>query len=161
MRLLRSQSAMEYLMTYGWAILIIAIALSALYALGIFNPSSFVGSECILPAGLSCTSVSLAPNGMLTINLEQATLSTINITAYGCNTNTTLAHMQTPLNPPSNQINMLIGSNYTFSVQCWSGASMYSGSAGNAFEGYLLLNYTNTYSGFAQQAVGQLTAKVS
>jgi hypothetical protein len=38
---IRSQSAMEYLMTYGWAILIIAIAMSALFALGVFNPSSF------------------------------------------------------------------------------------------------------------------------
>ena len=38
---LKSQSAMEYLMTYGWAILIIAIALSALFALGVFSPSSF------------------------------------------------------------------------------------------------------------------------
>jgi hypothetical protein len=32
---------MEYLMTYGWAILIIAIALAALYALGVFNPNTF------------------------------------------------------------------------------------------------------------------------
>ena len=40
-RKLKSQSAMEYLMTYGWAILIIAIALSALFALGVFSPSSF------------------------------------------------------------------------------------------------------------------------
>ena len=29
---------MEYLMTYGWAILIIAIVMVALFQLGIFNP---------------------------------------------------------------------------------------------------------------------------
>ncbi len=34
---LKSQSAMEYLMTYGWAILIVAIVLIALFQLGIFN----------------------------------------------------------------------------------------------------------------------------
>ena len=33
------QSAMEYLMTYGWAILIIAVVLGALFSLGIFNPA--------------------------------------------------------------------------------------------------------------------------
>ncbi len=33
----RSQSAMEYLMTYGWAILIIAVVLAALFELGVFN----------------------------------------------------------------------------------------------------------------------------
>ncbi len=36
-----SQSAMEYLMTYGWAILIIAVVLGALFSLGVFNSSSF------------------------------------------------------------------------------------------------------------------------
>jgi len=36
-----AQSAMEYLMTYGWAILIIAVVLGALFQLGVFNASSF------------------------------------------------------------------------------------------------------------------------
>lgn len=31
------QSAMEYLMTYGWAILIVAVVLAALFELGVFN----------------------------------------------------------------------------------------------------------------------------
>ncbi len=37
----KSQSAMEYLMTYGWAILIIAIVMVAMFSLGIFNPLTF------------------------------------------------------------------------------------------------------------------------
>ncbi len=37
----KSQSAMEYLMTYGWSILIIAVVLGALSFLGIFNPLTF------------------------------------------------------------------------------------------------------------------------
>ena len=37
---LAAQSAMEYLMTYGWAILIIAVVLAALFGLGVFNLSS-------------------------------------------------------------------------------------------------------------------------
>src|SRR5574340_634837 len=36
-RMRRLQSAMEYLMTYGWAILAIAIVMVSLYSLGIFN----------------------------------------------------------------------------------------------------------------------------
>jgi hypothetical protein len=39
--LLKAQSAMEYLMTYGWAILIISIVLAALFQLGVFNPMAF------------------------------------------------------------------------------------------------------------------------
>ena len=39
---IKSQAAMEYLMTYGWAILIIALALGVLYSLGIMNPKNFL-----------------------------------------------------------------------------------------------------------------------
>ncbi len=38
---MKLQSAMEYLMTYGWAILIIAIVLAALFQLGVFDSSTF------------------------------------------------------------------------------------------------------------------------
>ena len=38
-QIFKLQSAMEYLMTYGWAILIIAVVLGALFSLGIFNPA--------------------------------------------------------------------------------------------------------------------------
>ncbi|MBE5728259.1 hypothetical protein IHE51_00125, partial [Candidatus Parvarchaeota archaeon] len=38
----RSQSALEYMMTYGWAILIIVIVAVVLYSMGIFSPPSFL-----------------------------------------------------------------------------------------------------------------------
>jgi hypothetical protein len=37
----KAQSAMEYLMTYGWAILIISVVLGALFQLGVFNANNF------------------------------------------------------------------------------------------------------------------------
>jgi hypothetical protein len=40
----KSQSALEYMMTYGWAILIIVIVAGVLYSLGIFSPSSSTGT---------------------------------------------------------------------------------------------------------------------
>ena len=56
-----SQSAMEYLMTYGWAILIIAVVLAALFELGVFNPMTFApkappGScQVVRPEGVGTT----------------------------------------------------------------------------------------------------------
>jgi len=61
------QSAMEYLMTYGWAILIIAVVLGALFQLGVFNPMTFAPKA---PPG-ACQV--FRPNGPYTtsfINLE-------------------------------------------------------------------------------------------
>ena len=63
----KAQSAMEYLMTYGWAILIISVVLAALFQLGVFNPMTFVPKA---PPG-SCQV--FRPNGPYTtsfINLE-------------------------------------------------------------------------------------------
>ncbi len=60
-RAFKSQSAMEYLMTYGWAILIIAVVLAALFELGVFNPMTFApkaspGScQVIRPEGAGTT----------------------------------------------------------------------------------------------------------
>lgn len=58
----KSQSAMEYLMTYGWAILIIAVVLGTLFQLGVFNTSNLTpkappGScKVFRPAGPGTTS---------------------------------------------------------------------------------------------------------
>jgi len=63
----KAQSAMEYLMTYGWAILIISVVLAALFQLGVFNPMTFAPKA---PPG-SCQV--FRPNGPYTtsfINLE-------------------------------------------------------------------------------------------
>ena len=52
---------MEYLMTYGWAILIIAVVLAALFELGVFNPMTFApkaspGScQVVRPEGVGTT----------------------------------------------------------------------------------------------------------
>lgn len=38
---MKAQGALEYLMQYGWAILIIVVVGAALYALGVLNPESY------------------------------------------------------------------------------------------------------------------------
>lgn len=57
---MRLQSAMEYLMTYGWAILIIAVVLGAIYSLGLFNGTS------LAPRSQPGSCQVLRPNGALT-----------------------------------------------------------------------------------------------
>ena len=50
----KGQAAMEFLMTYGWAILVVLIAISALAYFGVLNPSKFLPETCVLVPGLSC-----------------------------------------------------------------------------------------------------------
>ncbi len=58
------QSAMEYLMTYGWAILIIAVVLAALFELGVFNGSNLAPQACIAQAGFVCKNPVYTANGI-------------------------------------------------------------------------------------------------
>ena len=48
----KAQAAMEFLMTYGWAILVVLIAIAALYAMGVFSGSG--ATSCILEAPFGC-----------------------------------------------------------------------------------------------------------
>lgn len=80
----KAQSAMEYLMTYGWAILIIAVVLAALDLLGVFNGSAFVGTACLATPGYTCSNPVLATNGMLNFTFEQSTGQTLTNVYFAC-----------------------------------------------------------------------------
>jgi len=68
----RAQSAMEYLMTYGWAILIIAVVLGALFSLGLFSGSTLLGTSCVATPGWLCSSPILShTTGQLSFTLGQ------------------------------------------------------------------------------------------
>ena len=41
----KGQTALEYLITYGWAILVILVVLAVLWYYGIFNPSGYAGEQ--------------------------------------------------------------------------------------------------------------------
>ena len=79
----KSQSALEYMMTYGWAILIIVIVAVILYSMGIFNPSSSVtftssGFAPFIISSAVCNNFGLIasvesgafPNNALYVNLD-------------------------------------------------------------------------------------------
>jgi hypothetical protein len=51
----RGQAAIEFLTTYGWALLVIAIVLVALSWLGVFSPQNVIQEYCSFPVGtLGC-----------------------------------------------------------------------------------------------------------
>jgi hypothetical protein len=50
----KGQAAMEFLMTYGWALLVVLIAIAALAFFGLLNPSRFLPERCEIAPGLTC-----------------------------------------------------------------------------------------------------------
>ncbi|MEK6812667.1 MAG: hypothetical protein AABX86_00975 [Nanoarchaeota archaeon] len=59
-RNIRGQSAMEFLMTYGWAILVVLIAIGALAYFGVLNPARFLPTSCVIFPGVSCNNFKIS-----------------------------------------------------------------------------------------------------
>ena len=87
-----AQSAMEYLMTYGWAILIISVVLASLWSLGLFSstPASGNGAACVGTVGYLCGTPVLESNGLLLTSIGQTNSgSAITVTGLGCSNTST------------------------------------------------------------------------
>jgi hypothetical protein len=55
---------MEYLMTYGWAILVVAVVVSLLLALGVFNSPGNVPNICAPSSSFTCADPLYTPSGI-------------------------------------------------------------------------------------------------
>jgi len=150
---LKAQSAMEYLMTYGWAILIIAVVLGALFSLGVFSGSSLLGTSCVASPGYYCQNPVLVGN-TLTFSFGQNTGATeYNAIIY------VDPQSQSPSSPS------FFSYNYTNVDTLTSGQiisasialSGFSGSIGTPFTGYVWLSY----NGFSSTGASNLIAKVA
>ena len=137
----KAQSALEYMMTYGWAILIIVIVAVILYSMGIFNPASSISSTI---TGFSATPVSNAictANGVLRIAVGDTTGHRILIKNISATSNG-----KTEVFTPSSTVdpNPIItsGNTYIFSVPNVCPA------AGTRFSANVNINYTEPTTPF-------------
>ncbi|MBI4158928.1 hypothetical protein HY500_01570 [Candidatus Woesearchaeota archaeon] len=87
----KSQAAMEFLMTYGWAIMIVLIGIGALFFLGVFNPST--PSTCNIASPFICQDVRIIDTGgaanfiifrFASTNIDSATINTITLNGIAC-----------------------------------------------------------------------------
>ncbi len=87
MLMLKGQTALEYLMTYGWAILIVIIAIGALYALGLTKPCRWTGTQItgFTGGGFQVTAPRFdASDGSIVFDLSRigtSTVTTVDVTA--------------------------------------------------------------------------------
>ena len=154
----KAQAAIEYLSTYWWAILIIAVSAATLYTLGVFNTAKYVSTTCVLPSKLNCLGATLAYNGNLLVNIGQSAAPSITLTSVGCNTNSTPSNIMQLLATP---VNIIIGGNATIVVQCYDRGIAASRPQGTLYSGYLIVDYTNPSSDFSHIAIGPLIIKAS
>ena len=140
----KSQAALEFLMTYGWAILVVLVAIGALAYFGVLSPDRFLPSKCTLPAGIACTDFKVdAPN---TINVVLRNgmgfdATGINVRASGC---TTAATTPTVIANGDQQSYAVTGCTLT---------------AGSKYQGDLNVTYTNADSSLVHVIQGSITGR--
>ena len=67
----KSQAALEFLMTYGWAILVVLVVIGALAYFGVLDPSKLLPEKCTLQMGLYCKDHQISQtNGNINLKLE-------------------------------------------------------------------------------------------
>ena len=144
----RSQSALEYMMTYGWAILIIVIVAGVLYSFGIFSPPSSVSTTITGFSGVKVTSVA-ADSSTLALQLMDISGNPVQITQINATSNgrtyTTFSCVNTAI-PQGETTNCYVKGNFTTSP-AFSSVSI----------GYISQNVFNTYYASTGKVAVQLS----
>ncbi len=150
----KGQAAMEFLMTYGWAILVVLIAIGALAYFGVLSPSRFLPSSCTLFPGLGCDSfiVTDAASPHVTLNIRNGLgqdITAVTITLEGDGIACAgIPHTGAPLAIFGD------GDQVPFSFACAVGAIP----SGNRFKSDLTIAFTQ--DGLAHTRSGQIVSEV-
>jgi len=138
----KGQAAMEFLMTYGWAILIAIIAVGVLWYL-IGNPANLVGTRFTITDPFVKSAVAIQTTGVILEVRngagEQVTVNSVNVTSCG------IYSTATPITDQALQ---------SFTVSCTL-------TTGSRFKGDVIMKYTTSASTVEQTATGSVSGKVA
>lgn len=68
----KGQQALEYIVTYGWAFVVVLITIGAFAYFGIFNPQKYLPDQCVFGEQLACVDYLLTavPGSSGTVSLK-------------------------------------------------------------------------------------------
>lgn len=138
---------MEFIMTYGWAIVVVLIVITALSHFGILNPGSIFSERCILELGLECVDHKVGPSEVsLIIKNILGTTITIKGIEVLVNEAVTCSGVDSQIMP-----------NNARSVFIITGCS--NGILGERFKGEITISYTK--KGLSHIAKGTIIAEIT
>ncbi|MCW6159773.1 MAG: hypothetical protein LVQ95_01635 [Candidatus Micrarchaeales archaeon] len=155
---MKQQSAIDFMTSYGVAMLIVVIAAYVVLRLGIFT-GNVAQPVCTSASSFSCGALSLSTNGTVTFVLTQAVGGTIDIVGVACSSGINTAgtgpaygninvlnYSDAPQYYPSTALQsglqMYSGSSKTIRIGCWGPFGQSKENLGNSYTGYIWINYT-------------------
>lgn len=139
----RSQAALEFIMTYGWAILVVLVAIGALAYFGVLSPDKFLPSKCVLQSGIACLDHKVTATQVQVVlqNSLGFDLTSVIVKAGGCGT--------------SSSINLANGEKSSIiSITCSPALTV------SKYNAQVNVSYTVTDTGISHNNVGQITSRI-
>jgi len=144
----RAQAAMEFLMTYGWAILAAVIVVGVLWYM-IGDPTNLVGNSFKVSTPFTKSAmVASATTDVIQVEFLNGGAEEVNITSVSisnCGANTTSTTIAT-------------GASTVFSVNCSAGGNPLD--SGDRLNSDVVISYLTDGSSLQQQATGTITGRV-
>ncbi len=157
----KGQAAMEFLMTYGWAILVVIAAIAALAYFGVLDPARLLPERCQFPAGMDCIDKANIQTTQLDLALRNnvgfpidVTATSVSMPGYTC-TGSTAA---TGTSGNYTSLPVTISNNQVVRIR-FTGCSGLS--AGDKFDGTVTVTYTNTETGLSHDVIGDVRGRVA
>ncbi|MCX6769637.1 MAG: hypothetical protein NT051_03075 [Candidatus Micrarchaeota archaeon] len=151
----KGQAALDFLMTYGWAIALVVIIAAVLFALGVFDTSNFIGSKASGFSGVAVTAWKLEPvAGAFTMKVANQVGQPIKITSINVSigqNSVVMSNVSTSTLTVGETSGTLTSSAPHFGAQ----------TSGSSYTAKVVIAYNDTNSGFTYTTAGTLTGKVS
>ncbi len=178
----RAQGALEFLMTYGWAFLVILIMIGALAYFGILNPTRFLPDRCDFGAQFLCKKDQYIINNSDTFTTVATLVNNVgsNIMVYEWNITTDVPAITNPFTGGAgcdacfggdcatgdsvavNQASAVLwreGESKTFVLDCPGGSGLVEGDKVKFLHNFKWYS-TTAGSGFARDGRGELFSAV-
>ncbi|MBS3097209.1 hypothetical protein J4209_00270 [Candidatus Woesearchaeota archaeon] len=139
----KAQAAMEFLMTYGWAILVVIAAVAALAYFGVLSPDKFLPTKCTLAPGLACIGHK--------VEASQATL----VLSNGMGKDLTINTIDVAGCSGTVNLNIENGAQNTFTI---TGCS--NGALKSRFSGDIVITYLEKDTLLNKTHYGSITARI-
>lgn len=140
----RAQTALEFLMTYGWALVIILVFLLVMWQFGVFNPKNVepgnAGFWGVVPQDFKFTS-----GGTLTVSFENQVGSAVNITKINATVGSKNSYVS--------GINIRINPGATYKGDFTGFSSL---PAGSRFEAFVSVDYVDDRTGETYRSSGKI-----
>jgi hypothetical protein len=146
----RAQAAMEFLMTYGWAILVVLAAIGALAYFGVLSPDRFLPEKCTLPSGVACLDFT-GTSTVVTLVIQNS--AGFDMTGVAVTINSSATNGNFGCTDAGGDATLTDGEKDSFT--CTS-AGLDSGK----FKGTLNIAYTNSQTSLAHSKAGELILKI-